>query len=564
MNFRRLLKISFLSLVLTGAATTGAMGDTPQKADATAGKPARESSAWTLSSPLGDHLPSDVDTLLYNYQRRSIPSMVSDAYATTGNLGAEGINMIFSRRPATSQFFFTDALDAWTTTQRNQKLYNVYTPMTLLSYNFAGNKQNHTDRLKGEFAGNVNRRIGVSAFLDYLYSKGCYESQATKDFSWGAAVYYLGDRYEMQTLYNNFNFLNKENGGITDPLYITDPALVQGGVDKIEPKSIPTRLTAAHNRVTGTEVFSTHAFKVGFWKDEQVNDTLTRQVYVPVTKFVYSIKYEGRHRFFLNTDAQQARDFWKNTYFNPDRTDDDTRYWALTNSVGIQMMEGFQKWARFGLGVYASYQLRRFTLPSYHYGPGIDIPDPDILTPLPQNVHIEPRVTQNLLWVGGRLAKTRGSILLYEADARFGLVGDAAGEIDVKGNISTRFRLFGDTVAIKANARFSNLSPSWLMRNYSSNHFIWHNDFGKIRTFHAGGELTIPWTRTTISADVDNIQNYVYFGPDGLPRQHGGNIQVITARLDQRLHFGIWNWNNTLTYQATTDTNVIPLPALSV
>lgn len=526
--------------------------------------PVRESSAWTLVSPLGEHQASNVDTLLYNYQRRSIPSLKSDAYATTGNLGAEGINMIFMERPSTSQFFFVDALDAWTTKLHTQKLYNVYTPMTLLSYNYAGNKQNHTDRLNGQFAGNVNRNIGVSAFLDYLYSKGCYEAQATKDFSWGIGMYYTGHRYEVQALYNHFNFLNKENGGITDDLYITDPAEVQGGVDKIEPKSIPTRLSATHNRVSGTEFFMTHAYKVGFWKEEQVNDTLKRDVYVPVTKFIYSLKYEDRHRFFRNTNGEQGRAFWTNHYFNPNQTDENTRYWALTNTIGVQMIEGFQKWAKFGLSAYASYQVRRFSQPTYFPMPAVPDNNEFPLTPLPRGINVEPRVTQNLLWIGGRLQKTKGSILTYAADAKFGLVGDAAGEIDINGNIATHFRMLGDTVSISADARFSNLAPSYFMRKYISNHFAWDNDFGKIRRFRVGGTLEIPWTRTTLSAAVENIQNYVYFNPESLPTQHGGNVQVFSARLDQRLHFGVWNWNNTVTYQTSSNQDVLPLPALSV
>ena len=96
----------------------------------------------------------------------------------------------------------------------------MYVPTTIMQYGFAGNKQTHQDRLKVDFAGNVNRRIGIGGTLDYIYSKGSYESQATKDFSFGLSTYYLGDRYESQAFYNHYNFLNKENGGITGrPIY---------------------------------------------------------------------------------------------------------------------------------------------------------------------------------------------------------------------------------------------------------------------------------------------------------------------------------------------------------
>ncbi|MDE6527183.1 MAG: hypothetical protein K2L75_07990, partial [Muribaculaceae bacterium] len=39
--------------------------------------------AWKLLSPLGLREEADMDTLSLNLYRRSVPSMVSDAYATT-------------------------------------------------------------------------------------------------------------------------------------------------------------------------------------------------------------------------------------------------------------------------------------------------------------------------------------------------------------------------------------------------------------------------------------------------------------------------------------------------
>ena len=54
--------------------------------------------AWELLSPLGLHTPSTIDTTLYNYFRVVNPYSPSIAYASTGNYGCEGINMIFDER----------------------------------------------------------------------------------------------------------------------------------------------------------------------------------------------------------------------------------------------------------------------------------------------------------------------------------------------------------------------------------------------------------------------------------------------------------------------------------
>lgn len=530
-------------------------------------KPLKPGNAWTLSYPLGAHEVSTLDTLLYNYQRQSIPSMQTDAYATTGNLGAPGIDMIFFNRKPYSTFFFDNAIDRWIPSFSGEKFYNVYIPTTILSYNFAGNKQNHQDRLNAQFAGNVNRKIGLGAFMDYLYSKGVYENQAVKNLSFGFQGYYTGDRYEMQAFFNHFNSVNKENGGITDDLYITDPAELQGGVDKIEAKSIPTRLSNAHSRLIGTQFYMSHAYKVGFWKDNpdaNPQDSVNLEIYVPVTKFIYSMQYEDGHHLFHNDNQSQAKDFWQNFYLNPSSTSDETRYWTLTNTVGISMIEGFQRWAKFGLSAYASYQIRRFTQDTYYEQPELSDDETASLTPLPQGFNIAPRNTQNLLWVGGRLAKEQGSILHYRANARFGLVGDVAGDVEIDGNISTRFRMLKDTVHIGAYANFYNKAPSYLLNHYISNHFAWNNNFGKTRNLRIGGELFIPWSNTLLKAGVENIQNLIYFNQESLPAQYDGNIQVFSATLQQNLKFGIWNWNNTVTYQVSSENTVLPLPKLAI
>lgn len=514
-------------------------------------------SAWTISLPLGEHIPSTIDTLQYNYQRQAVPSLESDAWLTTGNLGAEGMNLIYMDRPQRDNFFFADALSAIIPLASKQKFYNVYIPMTLLSYNTGGSKQNVQDRLRATFAGNVNRRIGVNAMLDYLYSKGSYENQATKDFIYGFGGYYNGDRYEAQAFINLYNLLNKENGGITDDLYITDPAQLQGGVDKIEPKSIPTRLSSAHSRLVGTDLLLNHAFKLGYRKEVQVNDTLTRQEYIPVTKFIHTLRYRRYRHIFNNGSSDEAAEFWSRNYLNPESTHDDTRQWSLSNTLGITTVEGFRPWAKFALGAYVTYEVERTNqtpVPA-------DISSED-LTPLP----FDPKHshTANRLWIGGKLSGHSGELLHYSADAKFGLLGDVAADLDINASIGTRFRMLGDTVEVKANGFFTNLSQPYLLRHYISNHFAWDNDFGKTRRLRVGGELIIPWTKTTISAGVENVQNLVYFGPESLPVQHGSNVQVFAASLTQKLKFGIWNWDNTATFQTSSDQNVIPLPAFTI
>ncbi|MDO4320556.1 MAG: putative porin [Bacteroidales bacterium] len=521
--------------------------------------------AWRLIEPLGLREEATIDTLPDRYGQRSVPSEISDAWATTGNLGGEGMNMIWSERPAMSDFFFRDALRPWIPTEDKMRFYNTRIPMTLLSYNTGGGRDNAQDRLAAIFSGNINRRAQVGALLDYLYSKGSYANQAAKNLVWGVSGSYIGDRYEFQGYFNHFNLVNKENGGITDPLYITDPAVVQGGVTSVDPKSIPTNLSNAHTRMSGTQLLLNNRYKVGYWHEEEMQegDTVPRRTYIPVTSFIWTLKYTNGRHLFLDDDMAEVSKFFDNCYLSPEMTRDVTSYWSMQNTVGVSLLEGFNKYAKFGLAAFVTYEINKYTqtLDTLDRNSGVETG----LTPFPDGITgIAPDATEHLARVGGQLTKQRGSILTYAATAEFGVTGRVAGDLRLRGDVQTKFKLLGDTVRVNAFGAFNNESAPYLMNNYLSNHFIWQNDFGKERTVRFGGSLDIAHTGTNIAVEATNAQNHIYFDSAYLPRQHGGSVQIFSARLNQRLNVGILHWDNTVTYQTTSDEAIIPLPKLAV
>lgn len=516
--------------------------------------------AWKVISPLGLHEPSTIDTLLYNYYQKSIPSEVTPAYATTGNLGSEGQTLLFFQRKEMSDFFFADALRAWIPSIDTHKFYNTRRPMTLLSYNTGGGKETTQDRLKMTFSANANAKTQIGAYLDYLYSKGSYNYQATKDLVWGISGSYMGDRYELQTFMYHYDLLNKENGGITDDLYITDPAEIQGGSSKVDTKTIPTNLTAAHSKLVGTDIYINNRYKVGYYEEEIVNDSVVNRTYIPVSSFIWTLNYKDGKHIFLNDVPGQAR-FWDNTYLSKTGTNDLTEYSTLTNTLGISLLEGFNKYAKAGLAAYATHQIRKYTQTTDTIDRITTLPEG--LSPYPVS-KVPHKSSENLLWIGAQLTKQQGSLLRYNATAQFGIAGPVAGDIDIDGNLSTRFKLLGDSVTLTAYGKFSNQEVPYLMNHYVSNHFIWENDFGKIRRFRVGGKLDIPQTKSFLNVGVENLQNYIYFNEKCLPTQHGGSVQILSASLNQNFKLGVLHIDNKLTYQTSTDETVIPLPKFSI
>ncbi len=175
------------------------------------------------------------------------------------------------------------------------------------------------------------------------------------------------------------------------------------------------------------------------------------------------------------------------------------------------------------------------------------------------------RFTEQEIFVGGELAKREGKTLHYLVNGEIGIMDKALGQFRVDGNADLNFRLWKDTVNLIARGFVTNTLPSFYMRHYHSNHFIWDNDnMDKEFRTRMEGELNIERWGTNIRAGVENIKNYTYFNRKSVPEQYSGNIQILSATLRQNFRAGIFHLDNEVTWQKSSNEAVIPLPQLSL
>src|SRR5690554_1806808 len=170
---------------------------------------------------------------------------------------------------------------------------------------------------------------------------------------------------------------------------------------------------------------------------------------------------------------------------------------------------------------------------------------------------------ESAVTLGGVLNKQQGEHLLFNLRADLGVLGANLGELRMMGDVETGFNLAGKRTTLSAEAYLKNLRPKYLQEHYYSKYFRWNHDLGDARRVYVGGKLHIPFTQTTISAGVENLQNHIYYGADKMIAQEGDNIQVLTARIDQKLKLGVFHWDNQVVYQTSSNEEVIPLPTLS-
>lgn len=289
------------------------------------------------------------------------------------------------------------------------------------------------------------------------------------------------------------------------------------------------------------------------------NEKWMKEEYVPVTSFIHTLKFDNYRRIY---QAYQTPDnFYANSYdmdmkFAGDSIYDKTRHYSLKNTFGIAMLEGFNKWAKAGLKIFATSELRHFTLPKMTYGTD--------------------SYNEHTISVGAQLSKTEGKTIHYSATAETWVTGEDAGQLKVEGQVGLNFKFFGDTLQLAANAYFMRLNPTFYYRHYHSRHFWWDNSLDKEIRSRVEGTMNLKRTRTTLRVAFDDIKNYTFmsqsyniaddFGrTDNIVsvKQYSGNLTLLTAQLMQDFAFGPIHWENCLTYQKSSDEKILPIPAFN-
>ena len=527
---------------------------------------------WKVTRRLGNIVPIPVDTLHAGFQNTNDPAGPTGQYNYLGNLGSPRMSRIFFDRKEESQFFFTDPYDQSVLRPEDVTFTNTLSPYTNLTYYKSFNNRNSEERFKSYFAINANKRLGFGFYIDYLYGRGMYNNQSTAFFNGGLFASYRGDKYDMHFIFNNDNLKMRENGGIADDRYITDPLGMAEGKKQYESIDIPTVLNKVWNHNTSYHTFLTHRYNLGFYKEKidslakEDNDSIgTVREFVPVTSFIHTLELDFNGRKYITQDDAQNRQYFEHTYFGNDSIDLNRRT-SVRNTFGISLREGFNKWAQAGLTAFLTHEYRDFTLPDT-----TDVPDQRVIK----------HYKENVVYVGGELLKEQGKLLHYKVLGEFAVAGEDAGQFRLEGNGDLNLNLLGDSVRLDVNAYIKNLNPVFYYRNFHSKHYWWDNsDLSKIMRTRVEGKLNFKRLGTTLRAGVENIKNYTYLANTSVPvtnsngdiisfkndaavKQYSGNIQVFTAMLQQKLKFGIFHLDGEVAYQKSSEQSIIPLPELS-
>jgi len=144
-------------------------------------------------------------------------------------------------------------------------------------------------------------------------------------------------------------------------------------------------------------------------------------------------------------------------------------------------------------------------------------------------------------------------------------------------NTDVNFRLFGDTLTLAAKAYLHRTQPGAFQESYHSKFLWWDTSLDKETRAHVEGLFSYRKTNTHLRVAVTQIKNYTYFGMDyaldgkhnrigltGGVYQEGSSINILTAQLMQHFRIGVLNWENVITFQNSSNQDVLSLPKLNV
>ncbi|MBR5593206.1 MAG: putative porin [Bacteroidaceae bacterium] len=544
----------------------------------------KEIHQWKIDRKLGNRIEINADTLQFMFQNWHLTEGVNGEYNHLGNMGTPRESRIYFNRPTSTTFDFLQPFDYFFITPDRFIFTDTKSPYTNLSYHSSGNKVDGDDRFRAYFTTNAGKHFGVGFLFDYLYGRGRYDKQSTSQINFSLFSFYKSDKYNYHLLASRYRMKQRENGGITDDRYITRPEDTDGGGSNMGTADIPVKLDATWSRNEVYDIFFTHNYNWGYYRNNESKSADTTNVasdsikamtktmpvieenegsvapeFVSVARLTHTADVMFLRHQYIN--HRLPNNYYADTYLPHDSVDDANDL-SINNRVSLSLCEGFRKWAFANITAFAEYKYDRYRLP-------------DTITGAPSPEY-EKNYNEHSLFVGGEISSTRGKHLRYHAGGATAIIGEELGAFSIDGGIDCNFKLRKRDFNVSAKAFIKNNRPSFFYRHYHSEHFWWDNDLAKEFRTRIEGSIEVPFTRTKLDVKFENVKNYTYIanhsilapnGKDYLNRfnveQETKSIQVFAASLKQDFKYKIFNLNTEVTYQHSSNQRVLPLPHLN-
>ena len=410
-------------------------------------------------------------------------------------------------------------------------------------------------------ANNWNRNDTRRLFLTHRYALGFYRKVKMTEEELKAREFAKAAAKDNETTDKEGSIPQDDNSrrAPDHPSGRPDGALIAG----IEPPAATDSL-ADSTRIAVSSKQMADSLLAEKALQDSIEATMKRE-FVPVTSFIHTLDVVHHDRIYQAYESPTG--LYAATYYDlnqrgyrGDSIYDQTRHLNVSNTLALALLEGFNKYVKAGLKAFVSYEHNTYQMPELENG-----------------LLLWNKWKEYNLTFGAQLSKTQGKTLHFNLTAERWLSGADAGDMTIDFCTDLNFPLFGDTVQLAASAFYQQCNPVFLQATYHSKHIWWDNNFDREKRSRIEGLFSYQKTNTKLRIAAENIKNYTYYGmsydlTDNGGRknmtagvyQEGENIQILTAQLHQNFRLGPLNWENVITYQKSSNKEVLPLPDLNI
>lgn len=528
----------------------------------------KEYSQWIINTNNGLLIDTPLDTIQHYFENQHLTEGENGEYSYLGNMGTPRLSRLYFDREESSDFIFEQPYDYFLKDASKFRFTDTKTPHLNLSYFKGGNRNNGEERIKGYFAANFNKKLGIGIDMDYLLGRGRYDSQSTSMFDARLYSYWRSDRYSIYATMNSDKLKIAENGGIADHRYITNPEAMADGRKQYAAEDIPFRLLYHWNNINRKQAMISQSLKLN--KTYHIPDSIVTPdtiIYyshsntktISTVSHILQVGNYSRNYIYHTHPAN----FYQHTFLKNDSLDNTGEFY-ITNTLAISLNEGFNKWAIADVSAYLRHEMRRYTLPDTLPG---------------RDQELTKRHTDNNIIIGAEINRSERNNFSFSAGVESVVIGADMGDISLDADIKLRFPLFKESATIAAVATMSHTTPSYYYESFHSRYCWWDNSLSKEFTTRLTGLLNIERTNTEIMAGVENRTNYTYLANVAPSTNIGGNylpiynikafqynkaIQILSATIKQGMSVGPLHWDNNVTWQVSSNSTILPLPMLNI
>lgn len=555
--------------------------DTPQDSfkaakRKSAPKPKNNIYSWNYKGHLATKQNAGIDTSMNEFYVNHPALKKTIAIQSLGNLGSPTQSAIFADRINKTDFIFFQPYQIYYRPTDEILYFNTKRPFSYVNYYSGGTSNRDNRRLNGVFTVNANKKLNFGMYGDWTKAYGAYPSLSTKNYNAGFFTSYDGFHSQFGAAISFNGYESYENGGFMSDKVITDPK----NTGDMDPQTMQVYFTDnVWTKVRNWNASFNYRYNIGIEKEVQVTKDSTALELIPVTSFIYTFNSESDWRRLYERSIPKGGgidSFFRSynrsdsVHFNPVSTTDSSRYWQMKHTLGISLNEEFNTLMKFGFSAYFVAKTKKYTYLDEHrsINSGEVTSHNDSLgytiNPIYSTTY------RNKLGVGAILSKNQGEAITYKLYGEYYFLDEkkTASSLELGAQLNSKAQWGKQPVEIGANAKFERYCPDFFEEYYYSNHIKWDKNFENKQDLIINGHLNLPsfafydGLGLSISADFRNLHNYVYWNRIAEPEQYTNNLQILTLSLKENARIWRIHWDNELTFQQSSNQDVLPLPKL--